>query len=112
MFPGQTDFKVRNAEKQIVVFPHDETKEPLCVAESFKFSKEDYEQVCKLRRWYRELSHKSVNPSLESSLSTESEGRSGRMGSPFCQVSSSGKESIHLPTLMQLFQPRKPLNGN
>jgi len=62
MFPGQTDFKVSSAEKQIVVFPHDETREPLCVAESFKFSKEDYEQVCKLRRWYRELSHKSVNP--------------------------------------------------
>jgi hypothetical protein len=62
LFCGQKDFKVGSAEKQIVVFPHDETKEPYCVAESFKFTMEDYQQVCKLRQWYRELNRSSIMP--------------------------------------------------
>ena len=63
IFCGQNEFKAWSAETQIVVFPRDDTKEPYCVAESFKFSLEDYEQVCKLRQWYRELNPNAYVPS-------------------------------------------------
>ena len=63
IFCAQNEFKAWSAETQIVVFPRDDTKEPYCVAESFKFSLEDYEQVCKLRQWYRELNPNAYVPS-------------------------------------------------
>ena len=53
--PKQNDFKASHADKQIVVFPLDEKKEPFCVAESFRFTWEDHQQVTKLRKWYSEL---------------------------------------------------------
>ena len=36
------------------MFRLNDNNQPLCAAESFRFTLEDYQQVCKLRQWYRE----------------------------------------------------------